>query len=119
MTITKRSTSDFPRTLTSIEIRARCIQEILTTEREYVQHLQDIVEVGVVCTWMGGCVTVPGRVGGPEYHLLIFFSLLLQGFLEQCEQHSKLFTPDIIGAIFSNIKEIYRSQNKTIQYNTV
>ncbi len=48
MTITKRSTSDFPRRLTSIEIRAKCIEEILTTEREYVQHLRDIVEVFVV-----------------------------------------------------------------------
>ena len=48
MTITKRSTSDFPRRLTSIEIRAKCIEEILTTEREYVQHLKDIVEVFVM-----------------------------------------------------------------------
>lgn len=46
MTITRReSVSDFPRKLTPAQIRARCVQEILTTERDYVQHLEDIIEV--------------------------------------------------------------------------
>ena len=49
MTITRRATlHERPRKLTSTEVRARCVQEILTTERQYVQHLQDIIEVHVL-----------------------------------------------------------------------
>lgn len=44
-TIRKRDSGDLPRHLTPSEIRAKCIEEILNTEKIYVQHLQDIVEV--------------------------------------------------------------------------
>ena len=46
MTITRRATlHEHPRKLSSTEVRARCVQEILTTEKQYVQHLRDIIEV--------------------------------------------------------------------------
>lgn len=65
MTITKRSVSDFPhKKLSSIEIRGKCIEEILTTEKEYVQHLEDIVEVSDRQACIGRqCMYV--RVGMP------------------------------------------------------
>lgn len=44
-TIRKRDSGDLPRCLTPEEIRAKCIEEILHTEIDYVQHLHDIVEV--------------------------------------------------------------------------
>ena len=45
---TKRDSCEFPRRLTPVEIRARCIEEILNTEKVYVQHLKDIVEVYII-----------------------------------------------------------------------
>ena len=45
MTIRKKDAGDFPRKLTPTQVRARCVKEILSTERDYVQHLEDIVQV--------------------------------------------------------------------------
>ncbi len=39
-----------PRKLTSNEVRAKVIEEILNTERDYVKHLEDIIEV---CMFVG------------------------------------------------------------------
>ncbi|XP_019852562.1 PREDICTED: uncharacterized protein LOC100640581 isoform X2 [Amphimedon queenslandica] len=43
-TIRKRDSGDLPRSLLPSQIRAKCIEEILNTERVYVQHLKNIVE---------------------------------------------------------------------------
>ena len=46
MTIRRKdSTPSQPRKLTSAEVRAKVIEEILNTERDYVKHLEDIIEV--------------------------------------------------------------------------
>ena len=34
-----------PRKLTPAEVRAKVVEEILNTERDYVKHLEDIIEV--------------------------------------------------------------------------
>ena len=47
MTIRKKDSGDYPRKLTPTQVRARCVKEILTTERDYVQHLEDIVQVSL------------------------------------------------------------------------
>ena len=48
MTFTKRDSCEFPRQQTPVEIRAKCIEDILNTEKVYVQHLKDIVEVYII-----------------------------------------------------------------------
>ena len=46
MTIRRKdSAPSLPRKLTSNEVRAKVIEEILNTERDYVKHLEDIIEV--------------------------------------------------------------------------
>lgn len=46
MTIRRKdSAPSQPRKLTSAEVRAKVIEEILNTERDYVKHLEDIIEV--------------------------------------------------------------------------
>lgn len=52
MTIRRKdSAPSQPRKLTSNEVRAKVIEEILNTERDYVKHLEDIIEV---CLFMVG-----------------------------------------------------------------
>lgn len=34
-----------PRKLTPSEVRSKVVEEILNTERDYVKHLEDIIEV--------------------------------------------------------------------------
>jgi hypothetical protein len=46
MTIRRRdSVQSMPRKLTPTEVRSKVVEEILNTERDYVKHLEDIVEV--------------------------------------------------------------------------
>lgn len=47
MTIRKKdsSSSSLPKKLTPEEVRAKIVEEILGTERDYVKHLEDIIEV--------------------------------------------------------------------------
>ena len=39
------SVQSMPRKLTPSEVRSKVVEEILNTERDYVKHLEDIVEV--------------------------------------------------------------------------
>ena len=39
---------NIPRKLSPSEVRAKVVEEILNTERDYVQHLEDIVEVSFI-----------------------------------------------------------------------
>ena len=49
MTIRRRdSIIAAPRKLTPKEVRGKIVEEILNTEKAYVQQLEDIIEVGVV-----------------------------------------------------------------------
>ncbi len=49
MTIRRRDSIVMaPRKLSPKEVRGKIIEEILNTERDYVKHLEDIIEVGVV-----------------------------------------------------------------------
>ena len=41
----KDSYSSTPRKLTPTEVRSKVVEEILNTERDYVRHLEDIIEV--------------------------------------------------------------------------
>jgi len=46
MTIRRKdSAPDVPKKLSPSEVRAKIVEEILNTERVYVQNLEDIVEV--------------------------------------------------------------------------
>ena len=47
-TIQKRDSIIIPRRLTPCEIRARCVEELITTEAQYVEHLGNIIEVSHV-----------------------------------------------------------------------
>ena len=42
----KDSCPTMPRKLTPTEVRSKVVEEILNTERDYVKHLEDIIEVG-------------------------------------------------------------------------
>lgn len=46
-TIRRNQQQNAPRKLSPQEVRAKVVEEILCTEREYVQSLEDIVEVGM------------------------------------------------------------------------
>lgn len=46
-TIRRNQQQSAPRKLSPQEVRAKVVEEILCTEREYVQSLEDIVEVGM------------------------------------------------------------------------
>ena len=47
MTIRRRdSIVGVPRRLSSKEVRGKIVEEILNTEKDYVNHLEDIIEVG-------------------------------------------------------------------------
>ena len=49
MTIRRKdSAPNLPRKLTPTEVRAKVVEEILNTERDYVRNLEDIVEVSIV-----------------------------------------------------------------------
>ena len=41
----KDSCPSMPQKLTPAEVRSKVVEEILNTERDYVQHLKDIIEV--------------------------------------------------------------------------
>ena len=66
MTIRRKdSAPNLPRKLTPTEVRAKVVEEILNTERDYVRNLEDIVEVSVlvyvhcytcILEWDTGCV---------------------------------------------------------------
>ena len=60
MTIRRKdSAPSLPRKLTANEVRAKVIEEILNTERDYVKHLEDIIEVSNVLrvlVWTGSNV---------------------------------------------------------------
>lgn len=47
MTIRRKdpSSSSLPVKLTPKQVRAKIIEEIISTERDYVKHLEDIIEV--------------------------------------------------------------------------
>ena len=45
-TIRRNQQENAPRKLSPQEVRAKVVEEILCTEKEYVQSLEDIVEVG-------------------------------------------------------------------------
>ena len=48
MTIRRKdSAPNLPRKLTPTEVRAKVVEEILNTERDYVRNLEDIVEVSM------------------------------------------------------------------------
>ena len=50
MTIRRKdSAPSLPRKLTPTEVRAKVVEEILNTERDYVHSLEDIIEVSI-CT---------------------------------------------------------------------
>lgn len=72
----KDGSNSEPKKLSPLEVRAKVVEEILNTERDYVNHLRDIVE----------------------------------GYLQRCKEHSKLFTPEKIELIFGNIETIYKFQ---------
>lgn len=73
MTITRRATlHEHPRKLTSTEVRARCVQEILTTEKQYVQHLQDIIEVQ--------------SKEFEDHYVIILFGVYYYPFTSKCSQ---------------------------------
>ncbi len=46
MTIRRKDTAPaHPKKLSPAEVRAKVVEEVLNTERDYVRHLGDIVEV--------------------------------------------------------------------------
>lgn len=49
MTIRRKdpSSSSLPQKLAPEQVRAKIIEEIISTERDYVKHLEDIIEVRV------------------------------------------------------------------------
>ena len=48
MTIRRKdSAPNLPRKLTPTEVRAKVVEEILSTERDYVHNLENIVEVSI------------------------------------------------------------------------
>ena len=49
-TIRRNQQENAPRKLSPQEVRAKVVEEILCTEKEYVQSLEDIVEVGMATT---------------------------------------------------------------------
>ena len=46
-TIRRNQQENAPRKLSPQEVRAKVVEEIFSTEREYVESLEDIVEVGM------------------------------------------------------------------------
>jgi hypothetical protein len=75
---------DFPQPMRYL--RAKIIQELMTTERDYVSLLQNLVEV-------------PRR-------LTSFKLFLIQGFLEQTRRRAELFPAERVAAIFGNLESI-------------
>ena len=66
MTIRRKdSAPNLPRKLTPTEVRAKVVEEILNTERDYVRNLEDIVEVSMyMCIHVH--ISYGGYFGGGE-----------------------------------------------------
>lgn len=86
-----------PPNLTPNEARSKVVEEILNTERDYVKHLDDIIEV---------------RRGYPfrECNTWKMFTNYSQVFLKKCQLNTKLFNKEKVEIIFSNIDSLYRFQ---------
>ena len=79
-------------------LQEKVLHELLSTERIYVHHLKDIIEVCYCLLTMGNISCTHDT---------------MQGYLVKCRQHTMLFREDI-STIFSNIEEIYRLHVKIL-----
>ena len=77
------------------QIRSNVINEILSTERDYVKHLKDVVEVRT-------------RIGHfKDGFVFKYFYVVFQGYLTQVRKRPDMFSEDSIATIFGNMEELY------------
>ena len=86
-----------PRKLTPSEVRSKVVEEILNTERDYVKHLEDIIEVSK-------------GLNNSVNKELINRLVCVQGFLKKCRVNTKLFDQEKVETIFSNLERLYQFQ---------
>ena len=86
-----------PRKLTPSEVRSKVVEEILNTERDYVKHLEDIIEVSK-------------GLNNSVNKELINRPVCVQGFLKKCRVNTKLFDQEKVETIFSNLERLYQFQ---------
>jgi hypothetical protein len=109
MTIRRKdpSSSSIPVKLSPEQVRAKIIEEILSTEQDYVKHLEDIIEVCTNDPYTSLCVlpslppSLPPSPLPPPY---------IQGYLKRCLEYNTLFDQEQIEVIFSNVDKIYDFQ---------
>lgn len=90
------------------QMRTNVINEILSTERDYIKHLRDICEVrpgGECGGWRGGR-------GCPERDLT---GRGPQGYIRQCRKRADMFSEEQLRTIFGNIEDIYRCQKAFVK----
>lgn len=85
------------------QMRTNVINEILSTERDYIKHLRDICEV------RGG----PAGPGGREERALT--APRPQGYIRQCRKRADMFSEEQLRTIFGNIEDIYRCQKAFVK----
>ena len=78
-------------------MRTNVINEILSTERDYIKHLRDICEVRLEAGGLAG----RGPRGEPDHSHP-------QGYLRQCRKRVDMFSEEQLRTIFGNIEDIYR-----------
>lgn len=87
------------------QMRTNVINEILSTERDYIKHLRDICEVRLLAGGRAGGV---GPRGEPDH-------LHPQGYLRQCRKRADMFSEEQLRTIFGNIEDIYRCQKAFVK----
>lgn len=87
------------------QMRTNVINEILSTERDYIKHLRDICEVRLA-GWRGWGWRGPG--GEPDRPRP-------QGYLRQCRKRVDMFSEEQLRTIFGNIEDIYRCQKAFVK----
>lgn len=85
------------------QMRTNVINEILSTERDYIKHLRDICEVR------------PGRRVGAGAGLGRPDRVRPQGYVRQCRKRADMFSEEQLRTIFGNIEDIYRCQKAFVK----
>ena len=86
------------------QMRTNVINEILSTERDYIKHLRDICEVRLEAGGLAG----RGPRGEPDHSHP-------QGYLRQCRKRVDMFSEEQLRTIFGNIEDIYRCQKAFVK----